>query len=85
MDVGNTIFSILFAVLSWHIPTSEIPTDLLHGPYRFEEFPSKYTELLTSLRQLLHDLKLSSGDAWLQIEGDMPSNVKRLMKEVYNI
>ncbi len=85
MVVKNVITTILFAVISWHIPTSEIPSDLLHGPYRFEEFPSKFTELLTSLQQLLHDLKTSSGEVWLEVEGTMPTNVKRLLKEVYYI
>mmetsp|Transcript_19399 Transcript_19399/g.42152 ORF Transcript_19399/g.42152 Transcript_19399/m.42152 type:complete len:346 (-) Transcript_19399:1788-2825(-) len=82
-DVGDVITSILFAIVSWHIPTSEIPSNLLSGPYRFEPFPSEFSELLASLRQLLHDLKTSSGEQWAQIEGQMPANVKRLMKEVY--
>ena len=49
------------------------------------KFPAEFNELLTALRQLLHDLKTSSGEAWTGIEGQMPENVKRLMKEVYGI
>ena len=84
-DVGEVITSILFAVVSWHIPSSEIPSNLLSGPYRFEPFPPEFNELLTALRQLLHDIKTSSVEAWTGIEGQMPENVKRLMKEVYGI
>ncbi|KAL3760925.1 hypothetical protein ACHAWU_009604 [Discostella pseudostelligera] len=85
VDVGDAITSILFAIVSWHIPQSEIPSNLLNGPYKFEVFPSKFPELLASLRQLLQDLKTSSGEVWLQIEKHMPPNVQRLMKEVYYI
>lgn len=84
VEVGEVVTSILFAIVSWHIPTSEVPSNLLDGPYRFEPFPSEFGELLASLRQLLHDLKTSAGgEAWGKIEGTMPANVKRLMKEVY--
>jgi transportin-1 len=84
-DVGDTITAILFAIVSWHIPSSEIPSNLLNGPYRFEAFPSEFTEMLDSLRQLLHDIKTSYGEAWLEVEGQLPMNVKRLLKEVYYI
>ena len=84
-DVGEVITSILFAVVSWHIPPTEMPSNLLSGPYRFLPFPNEFGELLTSLRQLVHDLKTSSGDTWAQIDGQMPPNVKRLMKEVYQL
>ncbi|KAL7541029.1 hypothetical protein ACHAXR_010576 [Thalassiosira sp. AJA248-18] len=84
-DIGDVITSILFAVVSWHIPPSQIPASLLSGPYGFEPFPSEFNELLAALRQLLHDLKTSAGEAWNQIDGQMPANVKRLMKEVYGI
>jgi len=84
-EMGEVITSILFAVVSWHIPSSEIAPNLLSGPYRFEPFPAEFSELLASLRQLLLDLKTSSGEGWNQIEAQMPSNVKRLMHEVYGL
>lgn len=84
-DITDVITSILFAVVSWHIPSSEIPSNLLSGPYGFEPFPDEFGDLLASLRQLLFDLKSSVGEAWNQIDGQMPTNVKRLMKEVYHI
>ncbi|KAL7548513.1 hypothetical protein ACHAWF_011804 [Thalassiosira exigua] len=79
--VGGAITSMLFAVMSWHIPATAIPSDLLSGPYQFEPFPAEFDELLAALRQLLHDLKSSTGEAWGQVESQMPTNVKRLMKE----
>merc|ERR1712194_474156 len=84
-ELGDVLTSILFAVVSWHIPTSELPSNLLSGPYRFEPFPSEFNELLVALRQLLHDLKTSAGETWGQIEGSMPPNVKRLLQEVYGL
>jgi len=85
--VGDVVTSILFAVVSWHIPKEAgAVSDLLRGPYRFEPFPAQFGELLASLRQLLHDLKTSAGaEAWSRIEGQMPPNVRHLMKKVYLI
>jgi hypothetical protein len=58
----------------------------LHGAYGFQPFPDAYSELLNSLRLLLHDIKSSVGESlWQQVEGQMPANVKRLMSEVYGI
>jgi len=84
-EMGEVITSILFAVVSWHIPSSDIAPNLLSGPYRFAPFPAEFSELLSALRQLLLDLKTSSGEGWNQIEAQMPSNVKRLMHEVYGL
>lgn len=85
-DLSDTISTILFAVLSWHIPQNDMSADLLHGAYGFQPFPDAYSELLNSLRLLLHDIKSSVGQSlWQQVEGQMPANVKRLMSEVYGI
>ena len=84
-DVGDVITSILFAIVSWHIPPGEMPANLLSGPYRFEPFPTEFDKLLLSLRQLLHDLKMADDNTWNQIDDQMPTNVKRLMREVYCI
>jgi len=84
-ESGEVITSILFAVVSWHIPSSEMPSNLLSGPYRFGPFPNEFNELLAALKQLLLDLKTSSGEAWCQVEGSMPPNVKRLLQEVYGL
>lgn len=84
-DVSDTISAILFAVMSWHIPKDDVPTDLLHGPYGFLPFPSEYGDLLNALRQLLRDIKNSVGEMWQQVQCQMPPNVKRLMADVYGI
>ena len=83
-SVGDVITSLLFAVVSWHIPEDETSIELLTGPYRFEPFPD-YPDLLSSLRSLLHDLKTSLGNVWAEVEAPMPPNVKRLLQEVYRI
>ena len=77
--------SIMFAVVSWHMPSSQIVPDLLSGPYGFEQFPAEFGELLESLRGLLRDLRTSSGEGWERIERHMPVNVKRLMREEYGL
>ena len=84
-EIENVITSILFAIVSWHIPTTEIPSNLLSGPYRFGPFPHEFSELLTALRQLVHDLKISVDKTWTQIEDSMPPNVKQLLREVYGL
>jgi len=84
-DMIEVVTSILFAIMSWHIPQNEIPSNILNGPYRFEPFPSEFSDLLASLQQLLCDIKTSSGPTWNQIEGQMPPNVKQLMSDVYQL
>jgi hypothetical protein len=85
-DVPDTISSILFAVVSWHIAQDDMSTDLLNGAYGFQPFPPEFGDLLNALRQLLHDIKTSVGQAcWSTVVGQMPVNVKRLMAEVYGI
>lgn len=86
--LSQIIGSILFAVVSWHVA----PDDLLKGAslfmvyHDFQPFPSEFGELKASLTQLLSDLKASAGqDSWNEVESQMPVNVKRLIKEVYNI
>lgn len=84
-DLSQSIVAIMFACLSWHIYLLE-GANLLDGNYRFQPFPSEFAELKESLTQLLNDLKTSAGQSsWNQVETQMPANVKRLMKEVYNI
>mmetsp|Transcript_24050 Transcript_24050/g.45396 ORF Transcript_24050/g.45396 Transcript_24050/m.45396 type:complete len:1049 (+) Transcript_24050:142-3288(+) len=84
-DISGVMTSILFAIVSWHIPQDDMSGNLLNGAYGFQPFPSEFGELLASLRQLVLDLKTSAGNSWSQIESTMPVNVKRLMKEVYLI
>jgi transportin-1 len=85
-DLPDTISAILFAVVSWHIPQDDMSTDLLHSTYGFKPFPHEFGELLNSLKQLLHDIKTTVGEAsWSHVEGQMPVNVKRLMSACYEL
>uniref|UniRef100_A0A7S2EV97 Importin N-terminal domain-containing protein n=2 Tax=Ditylum brightwellii TaxID=49249 RepID=A0A7S2EV97_9STRA len=85
-DIGDTITSILFAVVTWHLPEDNLGPQLLSGPYSFTPFPQEYAELGQALISLLHDLKSSVGnEKWNHIEGIMPVNVRKLMREVYHL
>ena len=87
-DLSQSIVAIMFACLSWHIAPDDLleGSNLLDGNYGFQPFPSEFVELKESLTSLLNDLKTSAGQSsWNQVESQMPANVKRLMKEVYNI
>merc|ERR1712013_532909 len=44
-NIVDTITRILFAVVSWHIPSDVILPDLVHGKYKFIPFPSTYSTL----------------------------------------
>ena len=38
----DIITAILFAIVSWHIPSEDMSANLLHGPYGFLPFPSEF-------------------------------------------
>eukprot|EP00956_Cyclotella_meneghiniana_P021646 scaffold39661_cov63-Cyclotella_meneghiniana.AAC.6 len=84
-DLSDTITAILFAVMSWHIPQGDLSPDLLHSSYGFQPFPAEYGELLNTLKHLLRDIKASAGECWATVDNQMPTNVKRLMAEVYGV
>lgn len=83
-DVTATIPSILFAVVSWHMPQGEGARDFVN--VQFEPFPQNEGELGQALSKLLQDIKLSVGDeAWETVQRQMPVNVRRLLREVYHL
>jgi hypothetical protein len=85
-DIPNVITSILFAILTWHIP-SESPGDVddfLSGDYGFVPFPNTEPELGQRLSQLIRDIRFSVGDdLWKRSEDRLPVNVRRLFREIY--
>lgn len=84
-NVGDAVTGILFAVVSWHLPT-DMSADLFDGQYNFRPFPPENAELGTALVKLLHDLKTSLGDeTWGEVQSQMPVNVRRLMREAYQL
>ena len=82
--VDDNLTTILFAVVSWHVPSSNISSTLLTGPYGFEPFPNEHIDVCEKLRTFLHSLKNMVGShEWKSIENSMPVNVRRLFREVY--
>jgi hypothetical protein len=86
-NVAEAIVAIVFAILSWHLP-SDLPkesTSLLTGEYSFRPFPTTEVELGKSLAQLMYDMKNAVGDeAWQSVLKELPVNVRRLFREAYN-
>jgi hypothetical protein len=83
-NVADTISSILFAVVSWHMPQGEGPRDFVN--VQFEPFPQNEAELGQALSKLLLDIKSSVGDdTWEVVQRQLPVNVRRLLREVYHL
>jgi transportin-1 len=86
VDIPKVITSILFAILTWHIPP-DFPEDthkFLNGDYNFVPFPPTEAELGQRLAQLIRDIRSSVGeDLWKQSQNRLPVNVRRLFREAY--
>ena len=87
-NVSDAIVSILFAIVTWHIP-DELPeesTSLLSGDYSFLPFPPTEAELGATLVKLVQDMKLSVGeDVWYTVTKRLPVNVRKLLRETYQL
>ena len=82
----DDITSILFAVVSWHIPADNLSPDLLKGKYAFVPFPASYPELFQRIGLFLHSLKELIGvNSWGDIEKYMPVNVRQLLHDQYHL
>lgn len=87
-NVADAISSILYAIVSWHMPpeTPEDAEDLLTGAYGFQPFPQTEAELRSTLAQLMRDIRSSVGeDTWKSVQGQLPVNVRRLLREAYQL
>jgi len=90
-NVSDPIASILFALVSWHMPPQEETeyehvSDLLNGNYAFQPFPPHEAELGTKLVQLIRDIKTSVGEEpWSTVQKNLPVNVRRLLREAYQL
>ncbi len=81
-NVVETISSILLAIVSWHMPSHEV--DFIN--VQFEPFPHSEAELGNALAKLLQDIKTSVGDeAWDNVKKLLPVNVRRLLREGYQV
>ena len=88
-NVIDSMVSILFAILTWHIP-EDLPDDsfkkMLTDKYRFIPFPVSEMKLGTALVQLVQDMKQSVGEPeWQTVTKRLPVNVRKLFREVYNL
>jgi len=82
----DDITSILFAVVSWHIPVDNLSPDLLQGKYAFVPFPDSYPELFQRIGLFLHSVKELIGEnSWKEIDKHMPVNVKQLLHDQYQL
>jgi transportin-1 len=87
-NVADAIASVLFAIVTWHMPSevSDQSTALLTGEYKFRPFPQTEHELGTALARLIQDLKSSVGeDTWHSVQKELPVNVRRLLREAYQL
>ena len=89
-NVADAIASILFAIITWHFPPDfcnhSTTTALLNGDYNFRPFPQNESELGAALVRLVQDMKASVGaDTWHLVEKELPVNVRRLLREAYQL
>lgn len=87
--VPTVCVSILFAIISWHIPETfrSGGNDVLtRSDYPFSPFPPAESELGVELVKLVHDMKTSIGEqTWLVVFKGLPVNVRRLLRECYQV
>lgn len=81
---ADAISSILFAIVSWHMPENSDSSGI--ASVQFQPFPPAEASLGEALRKLLQDIKTSAGEEnWKMVENQMPVNVRKLLREVYLI
>lgn len=88
-SVSDAIASILFAILSWHVPENlpdEAYSKMLTGQFSFVPFPSTEADLGRALLQLVQDIKASVSESdWNVVAKRLPVNARKLFREVYNL
>jgi hypothetical protein len=88
-SVSDAIASVLFAILSWHVPDNlpdEAYSKMLTGQFSFVPFPSTEADLGVALIKLVQDIKASvSENEWNIVAKRLPVNARKLFREVYNL
>ena len=85
-NVADAISAILFAVISWHLPSHEEDGPRSFINVQFQPFPPNEAELGNALSKLLQDIKFSVGDeTWDKVQRQLPVNVRQLLREVYHL
>lgn len=88
VNSADVISSILFAIISWHVPSETCldQVDFLTGDYGFQPFPPSEAEIGLQLANLMNDIKATVGsDVWGSTQAQLPVNVRRLLHEGYNL
>ena len=84
VNPADAITSILFAIVSWHMPP-DVDRDHFFN-VQFLPFPQAEAELGAALRKLLQDIQSSVGEAtWTTVQKQMPVNVRQLLREAYQV
>jgi len=82
---ADAISSILFAIVSWHMPDDPDAADRI-ASVNFQPFPPAEAALGEALKKLLHDIKVSAGEeTWRSVENQLPVNVRKLLCDVYQV
>jgi len=88
VNAADAVASILFAIITWHLPENILDRSsaLLSGEYSFHPFPSSEYELGASIKGMIRDMKSFVGeDVWHSVVKGLPVNVRRLLREHYEI
>jgi transportin-1 len=81
---ADAISSVLFAIVSWHMPENFDPSRI--ATVEFQPFPATEPDLGEALRKLLQDIKSSATeDTWIAVESQVPVNVRILLREMYQV
>ena len=84
-NASDAVASILFAIITWHIPEHVHSASILTGEYAFHPFPPREAELGASIRGMIHDMKTFVGEeTWQSVQNGLPVNVRRLLRENYS-
>lgn len=85
-EVYDAISSIIFAIVTWHLPPEAIEMGSLMGDFDFQPFPPALSDLGNRLAQLLRDIQTSVGEqTWHGVKRSLTVKVRRLMREVYHL
>ena len=84
VNPADAISSILFAIVSWHMPEDVDSNHIFN--VQFQPFPQAEAELGATLRKLIQDIKSSAGeDTWSKVHKQMPANVIQLLRDTYQV
>jgi len=91
-EANITIPSLVFAIVSWHIPPNDdgvlqVTSEMLNGTqYSFRSLGDEMAEIGQMLAELLHKVMGGVGEhKWEEVKRRMPVNVRKLLKEVYGV